>query len=90
MRSDLKMQARGIEMTQILFQNPAKVLQNLRNFGALSFRRKKLRGLGQRALRKSCNIAAALGEVKSADGSEYVRVRRRDHAKFAQKFHERN
>ena len=46
-----------------LFQNPAKVLQNLRNFGALCAA--KLRGLGQRALRKSCDVAAAFGEVES-------------------------
>ena len=67
-RSDPKTQARGIEMTQILFKNPAKALQNLRNFGALCA--EKMHGLGQRALRKSCDVAAALGEVERAVGSE--------------------
>ena len=49
----------------------------------------KLRALGQRALRKSRNVAAALSESGSLFRSEKVRVRRRDHAKSAQKFHER-
>ena len=50
----------------------------------------KLLALGQRALRKSRNVAAALSEIGSLFRSEKVRVRRRDHAKSAQKFHERN
>ena len=49
----------------------------------------KLLALGQRALRKSRNVAAALSEIGSLFRSEKVRVRRRDHAKSAQKFHER-
>ena len=49
----------------------------------------KIRALGQRALCKSCNVSAALSEVASLFGSEKVRVRRRAHAKSAQKFHEK-
>ena len=49
----------------------------------------KLRAIGQRALCKSRNIAAALTEIENLFRSEKVRVRRRDHAKSAQKFHER-
>ena len=49
----------------------------------------KLRALGQRALRKSRNVAASLSEIGSLFRSEKVRVRRRDHAKSAQKFNER-
>ena len=49
----------------------------------------KLRALGQRALRKSRNVAASLGEIGSLFRSEKVRVRRRDHAKSAQNFQER-
>ena len=45
--------------------------------------------LGQRALHNSRNVAAALSEVGRLFRSEKVRVRRRDHAKSAQKFHER-
>ena len=48
-----------------------------------------MNALGQRALRKSRNVAAALSEVGGLFGFENVRVRRRDHAKSAQKFHER-
>ena len=40
----------------------------------------KLRALGQRALRKSRNVAASLSEIGSLFRSEKVRVRRRDHA----------
>ena len=49
----------------------------------------KLRAVGKRALRKSRNVAASLSEVGRLFRSEKVRVRRRDHAKSAQKFHER-
>ena len=49
----------------------------------------KLRALGQHALRKSRNVAAALSEVGDLFRSEKVRVWRRAHAKFAQKFRER-
>ena len=48
-----------------------------------------MRALGQRALHNSRNVAAALSEVGRLFRSEKVRVRRRDHAKSAQKFHER-
>ena len=48
-----------------------------------------MHALGQRVLRKSHNVAAALSEVGNLFTSEKVRVRRRDHAKSAQKFHER-
>ena len=50
----------------------------------------KLRALGQRALRKSRNVAVPLSEIGSLIRSGIVRVRRRDHAKSAQKFHETN
>ena len=48
-----------------------------------------MRALGQRVLRNSRNVAAALKEVGRMFRSEKVRVRRRDHAKSAQKFHDR-
>ena len=67
-RSDPKELPRGVEMTQILFQNPAKVLQNFRNFGTPCA--EKMRAFGQRALRKSFDVFVALGEVESAVGSE--------------------
>ena len=50
---------------------------------------KKMRAFGQRALQKSRMFAAALSEVGKLFRSEKVRVERRDHAKSAQKFHER-
>ena len=67
-RIDPKNQARGAEMTQILFQILAKIFQNFRNFGAPWA--EKMRALGQRALRKSCDVAEAFGEVEIAYGSE--------------------
>ena len=134
-RSDPKKQARGVEITQILCQNPAKELQNFQNFGApcaeliartrpefatqnivpslqllikssvcsdpkkcasgveitLNLRKdfakelqnsrnfgmplaEKLRAFGQRALRKSRNVAASLSEIESLFRSEKVRA----------------
>ena len=67
-RSDPEKQARGVEMTQILFQNPAEVLQIFRNFGAPCA--EKVRALGERALRRSLDVAAAIGEVGSAVASK--------------------
>ena len=49
----------------------------------------KMRAISQRALRKSRNVAAALSKVENLFRSERVRVQRRDHAKSAQKIHER-
>ena len=63
--SDPKRCASGVEITENLRKNFAKEFQNIRNFGMLL-----VRALGQRALRKSRNVAAALGEVENAFGSE--------------------
>ena len=85
--SDLEKCASGIEITLKLRKNLAKELQHSRKVGMQLA--EKLRALGQRALRESRNVAAALSEIRSLCRSKKVRVRRRDHAKSAQKFHER-
>ena len=66
--ADLKKQARGVKIAQMLWENPANELQNFRNFGAPCA--EKVRALGERALRKPLNVAAAIGEVGSAVASE--------------------
>ena len=62
-----------------------KKLQNFRNFSAPGAQQECVDAASVRC----SNIAAALGEVESEAGSEFLCVQRRDHAEFAQKFHEK-
>ena len=91
MRSYLKKQARGVEITQILCENLAKELQNFRNLGAL--RRKNCVYSASVRCEKYRNVAAAVGEVgrlfrseKGAPGVEITQNLRKKFAKELQNF----
>ena len=90
-RSDPKKQARGVEnleMTQILFQNPAKVPQKFRNFGTPCAEK----CLHSKSVRCASLILLVItlrllvkSEVRS-DPNEYAcGVESRDNAKLARK-----
>ncbi len=88
MSPNVKMSASGVDVTQFFF---AKLARKNSKISGIPARRahKKLRALGQRALRMLQNVSE-VDRVVNAFGSEKVRVRRRDHANVAPKSRERN